>query len=283
MQKMLRFIVLLVLLMVSLAPVFGQDSPVTLRVMSYSTEQQAFYDEVEAAFFEETGIQLEWETLARDAYLETLPRMFDDGSAPDVFFWLGANRGLTVNELLDVDWIQPLDSTVLPEDWMSRWPAGSFIEGINMIEGDVYSFPFNDNKIWGAGYMYINNAVWAEAGLTAEDIPTTWGELREACVTVRASGPYCLAIPLEGTEFQRGWYALAGTNYTDTFFDYQAGRYNIDDARHLETFNYIQGLYQDDLIIPGINGRDDTRASLAFGEAAIYFDGAWMPSSPPAR
>jgi multiple sugar transport system substrate-binding protein len=277
MRKSTALIIVALLLLVSLVPAMAQDT-VTLRVMNFSAEQQDFYDQVEAEFFAETGIQVEWETLSRDAYNETLPRMFDDGSAPDIFFWLGANRVLTVNELIDVGWIQPLDQSVLPDDWMSRWPAGSFVNGINIIDGDVYSFPFNDNKIWGAGYMYINNLVWADAGLGADDIPATWSELTEICRTIRESGPYCIAIPLDGTHFQRTWFPLAGTNYTDQFFDYQTGAYNVNDARHLETFEYIQSLYAEDLVIPGVNGRDETRASMAFGEAAIYFGGAWMPS-----
>jgi len=277
MKRTLFVITLLMLLMIGVIPATAQDS-VTLRIMNYSAEQQDFYNEAAQVFEEETGIAVEWETLSRDAYEETLPRMFDDGSAPDIFFWLGANRVLTVSELLDVGWIQPLDTSVVPDDWMSRWAEGSFIEGINIIEDEVYSFPFNDNKIWGAGYMYINNQVWADAGLGEDDIPATWSELSEVCQTVRESGPYCIAIPLEGTHFQRTWYPLAGTNYTDSFFDYQIGRYNVDDPRHLETFDYIQSLYTDDLVIPGVNGRDETRAAMAFGEAAIYFGGAWMPS-----
>jgi len=277
MKKLSFFIALLTLLTVSIVPAMAQDA-VTLRIMNYSAEQQEFYEAAVQEFTAETGINVVWETLSQDAYIETLPRMFDDGSAPDIFFWLGANRILTVSELLDVEWIQPLDQSVLPDDFQSRWEEGMFVEGINIIDGETYSFPFNDNKIWGAGYMYINNQVWADAGLSAEDIPTTWSELTAACETVRESGPYCLAIPLEGNHFQRTWYPLAGVNYTDQFFDYQTGQFNVDDPRHLETFEYIQSLYAADLVIPGVNGRDETRAAMAFGEAAIYFGGAWMPS-----
>lgn len=277
MKRLAILLVLFTLLTMTIAPIAAQDD-VTLRIMNFSAEQQDFYDEAIVEFTAETGINVEWETLSRDAYNETIPRMFDDGSAPDIFFWLGANRVLTVSELLDVGWIQALDQSALPDDWMSRWSEGSFVDGINVIDGEVYSFPFNDNKIWGPGYMYINNLVWADAGLTDADIPTTWSELTSVCQTVRDSGPYCLAVPLEGTHFQRTWFPLAGTNYTDQLFDYQTGEYNIDDPRMLETFEYIQSLYAADLVIPGVNGRDETRASMAFGEAAIYFGGAWMPS-----
>lgn len=75
-------------------------------------------------------------------------------------------------------------------------------------------------------------------------------------------------------DFEVPWFPLAGTNYTDQMFDYQTGQYNIADERTLETFSYIQSLYEADLVIPGVNGRDETRAAMAFGEAAIYFGGA---------
>ncbi len=277
MKRLSLIFALLLVLAIGIVPITAQDD-VTLRVMNYSAEQQEFYDEAIAEFTAETGIKVVWETLSRDAYNETLPRMFDDGSAPDIFFWLGANRVLTVSELIGAEWIQPLDQSVLPDDWQSRWADGLFVEGINIIEGDIYSFPFNDNKIWGPGYMYINSLVWEDAGLTADDIPATWSELTSICETIRESGPYCIAIPLEGTHFQRTWFPLAGTNYTDQMFDYQTGQYNIADERTLETFSYIQSLYEADLVIPGVNGRDETRAAMAFGEAAIYFGGAWMPS-----
>jgi ABC-type glycerol-3-phosphate transport system substrate-binding protein len=68
-------------------------------------------------------------------------------------------------------------------------------------------------------------------------------------------------------------------NFTDSFFDYQQGRFNIDDPRQLETFNYLQGFFNDGLVVPGNNDKDFARQSMANGQSAIYFGGAWMPST----
>lgn len=256
------------------------QEPVTLKVMNWSQEQAEFYQEAAAAFQEEyPHITVQWETLAQDKYRETLPLMFQSGDAPDIFFWIGRNRVLTMAELLDQGWIAPIapEGTDLTE-WQQRWPEGSFVEGINLHEGEVYSFPFNDNKIWGPGYMFINREVYRAAGLNPDEPPATWSELREACQAIKANaGTYCLSVPLKGNHLQRTWYPLAGSIMTDSFFDLQQGRFAIDDPRMLEAFIFLQGLYNEDLVVPGINDHTFARQAMATGQAAIYFDGAWMP------
>lgn len=256
----------------------AEVEPVTLTVMNWSQEQAEFYDEAAAEFQKEyPHITIEWDTLEQGQYRETLPLMFQSGESPDVFFWLGADRVLTMAELLDQNWIAPLDPNALPEDFASRWPEGSFLEGINMVNSLPYTFPFNDNVVWGAGYMYTNKDVFRAAGLDPDTPPTTWSELRAACETiVETTGVPCLSVPL-GNDLQRTWYPLSGMNFTDSFFDYQQGRFNMDDERQLETFNYLQGFFNDGLVVPGNNDKNFARQAMANGQAAIYFGGAWMP------
>ncbi|MFW5771722.1 MAG: ABC transporter substrate-binding protein [Phototrophicaceae bacterium] len=279
-MKKFAFSMFILLMLVSISAVAAQDE-VTLRVMNWSAEQQAFYDEVIAEFEAEyPNINVEWETLEQSAYREALPLMFQSDDAPDVFFWLGSNRVLTMAELLELGWIQPLapEGTDMT-DWMTRWPEGSFAEGINMVNGVPYSFPFNDNLIWGAGYMYMNVDVWEAAGLDVNDPPETRSELLEDCRTiVEETGVFCMAVPLSGNQFQRTWYPLAGMAMTDQFFDIQTGRYAINDPRLLGTFDYIQQFFEEELVVPGFNDQTFSRAAFANGQAAVYFDGAWMPS-----
>jgi len=272
---------IMVFLLTGVFGISAQDEQVTLRVMSWSAEQQEFYNEAIAEFEAEyPNISVEWETLEQSAYRESMPLRFQSGDAPDIFFWLGANRVLTMAELLDQEWVQPL----VPEgtdtsEWMQRWPAGSFAEGINMVDGVPYSFPFNDNKIWGAGYMYMNIDVWEAAGLDVTSPPETRSELLDACRTIVAeTGTFCMAVPLDGNQLQRTWYPLAGMAMTDQFFDIQTGRYAIDDPRLLGTFDYLQTFFEEDLVVPGFNDQTFSRGAFANGQAAIYFDGAWMPS-----
>ncbi|NJM07357.1 extracellular solute-binding protein [Candidatus Gracilibacteria bacterium] len=265
---------------VTIEPTAIAPEPVTLKVMNWSQEQAEFYQEAAAAFQQEyPHITVQWDTLAQDQYRETLPLMFQSGDAPDIFFWIGRNRVLTMAELVDQGWVAPLapaDADLT--EWQTRWPEGSFVEGINMQDGQIYSFPFNDNKIWGPGYMFINRTVYRAAGLDPDAPPTTWSELLETCRTIKASSEaYCLAVPLKGNHLQRTWYPLAGSIMTDSFFDLKNGRFAIDDPRMLEAFDFLQTFYQEDLVVPGINDHTFARQAMATGQAAIYFDGAWMP------
>jgi multiple sugar transport system substrate-binding protein len=255
---------------------------ITLKVMNWSQEQAEFYKEAALEFQKEyPDITLKWETLAQKQYRESLPLMFQSGDAPDVFFWISqANRVLTTAELYDLGWIAPLKAEGdLPEDFLARWPKGAFLEGVNKIDGQIYSFPFNDNKIWGPGYMYINRSVMEAAGLDPDAAPTTWNELYETCKTIKdQAGAYCLAVPLKGNDLQRTWYPLAGSIMTDRFFGYKNGEHSIDDPKLIRAFNFLQKLQKEDLIVPGVNDKTFARQSMASGQAAIYFGGAWMPS-----
>lgn len=260
--------------------VTAEPDPVTIKVMNWSQEQVDFYNEAIAEFQKEyPWITVEWETLAQDQYREALPLMFQSGESPDIFFWIGSNRVLTMAELYDLGWIRSIHPNAnVPEEWKTRWSESAFLEGVNMINGVVYSFPFNDNKIWGPGYMYMNKAVFEDAGLDPESPPTTWSELQETCRTIKEStGAYCMAIPLKGTDFQRTWYPLAGMAMTDKFFDLKNGRFAIDDPKLLETFSFIQDLYAEDLVVPGVEDKAFARAAVGNGQAAIYLGGAWMP------
>lgn len=255
--------------------------PVTLKVMNWSQEQADFYAEAAAEFNKEyPWITVEWNTIAQAEYRETLPLMFQTKDSPDVFFWINdANKVLTTQSLYDLGWIRSINpNAVVSEEFMNRWPEGSFQEGINMKNGVVYSFPFNDNIIWGPGYMFMNGEIFDAAGLDMDNPPTTWSELKDTCLTIKEeTGAYCLAIPLKGTDFQRTWYPMSGTIMTDKFFDYKNGRFSLDDPKLLEAFEFIQDLYAEDLVVPGVEDKTFSRASMASGQAAIYFGGAWMP------
>lgn len=288
MSKFLWRSALVITLLASLAaiglarPAAGARQEVTLKIMNWSQEQADFYEDVAAEFNKEyPNIKLDWETMEQAAYREALPLMFQSDQAPDIFFWISqGNRVLTMAELHDMGWINPLNPAGVSADWMARWAPGTFVEGINMIGGEVYSFPFNDTVVWGPGYMFFNKAVFTDAGLDPEAPPATWNELLETCRTIKSeTGAYCLAIPLKGTDLQRTWYPLAGSIMSDRFFDYKNGRFSIDDPKMLQAFNFIQQLYAEDLVVPGVEDKGFSRQAMGNGLAAIYFGGAWMPST----
>lgn len=254
--------------------------PVTLKLEDFSSEQVDFHKGVAAEYHRlHPNVTIDWQSIAQAQYLQTLPLAFQSKQAPDIFYWSSGGT-LNMSEMLANGWIQPLTTdTKALDEWMKRWPAGSFENGINMAGGKVYSFPWQDTATWGPGYMYINKAVFSAAGLDATKSPKTWSDLRTDCAAVKSkTGKYCLAVPEKGVDFQRIWWALAPGVTTDLFFDYHTGRYDLDDPRLQTVFSYIQSLNADGFIAPGVNDKSFSRQQLAAGQAAIYMDGPWMIS-----
>lgn len=258
----------------------GDGDQVTLRIWDFSAEQVQFHEQVAARFTEEhPDIRIEWRSITQDEYRTTLPLAFQSRQSPDIFYWSDSGPA-NMSQLLAQDWIQPLHSDgELPADVQARWPDGSFVEGINVSDGQTYGFPFSENLYWGPGYMYMNNQVFADAGLDAANPPRTWSELEAACArVVSATEAECIAAPTKGDQMQRPWYALAAGAMTDLFFDYRTGRFALDDPRLLDTFAFLQRLSQQGYLAPGTNDQNFSRQQFAANQAAIYFDGTWMPS-----
>jgi ABC-type glycerol-3-phosphate transport system substrate-binding protein len=255
-------------------------APVTLTLRDFSVEQTDFHSQVAAEYQRlNPNVTIKWESVAQAQYEQTLPLAFQSRQAPDLFYWQkqGSN---TMNWLLSNGWISTVSPDgKVPADWMKRWPAGSFQNGINMKEGKVYGFPWQDTHYWGPGYMYMNKAVFAQAGLDVNNPPTTWSQLTDTCATIKSkTKAYCMAVPLKGTDWQRTWYAMAAGNMTDLFFDYKNGRFSLDNPAMLETFSYLQGLYKKGYFAPGVQDKSFSRQQFAAGQAAIYMDGPWMIS-----
>jgi ABC-type glycerol-3-phosphate transport system substrate-binding protein len=251
-----------------------------LRIWDYSAEQVEFHKKVAERFTKEhPSIKLEWRSIAQDEYKKTLPLAVQSRQAPDIFYW-SDNPPATMAQLLSQQWVKPLHpSGTVPADFTSRWPSGSFVDGINISDGKTYGFPFSENLYWGPGYMYLHNDLFKKAGLDTAKPPRTWTELKEACAKiVSTTDAECIASPSKGRELQRIWYALAGGVKTDLFFDYKQGKFSLDDPGLLKTFSYIQELAKAGYTAPGTNDKNFSRQQFAAGQAAIYFDGTWVPS-----
>jgi multiple sugar transport system substrate-binding protein len=258
----------------------ASGAPVTLKIQDYSVEQVQFHKQVGAEYHRlNPNVTIEWQSIQQAQYKQTLPLAFQSKQAPDIFYWVeqGPNA---MNQLLGNGWIRPLTSDgKVPDEWTKRWPAGSFLNGINVKDGKVYGFQWQDTKYWGPGYMYLNKSVLQSAGLDASKPPVTWSELADECKAIKAkTKAYCLAVPMKDVDLQRLWYALAAGRMTDRFFDYKAGRFDLNDPRLVDVFNYIESLYRAGYVAPGVNSKDFSRQQFAAGQAAIYVDGPWMIS-----
>jgi ABC-type glycerol-3-phosphate transport system substrate-binding protein len=258
----------------------GDSDQTTLKIWDFSAEQVDFHKTVAAAYNKENPkVKIDWRVITQDEYTKTLPLAFQSKQGPDVFYWSDGGP-MAMSQLQSFGWIKPLttDGNV-PDDFKSRFPDGSFIDGINQSGGKTYGFPFSESTYWGAGYMFMNKAVFEKAGLDVNTPPKTWSDLKAACAKIIATKVNCIAAPTKGrSQWQRLFGAISAGTQTDGGFNYKDGHYALNDPKMLDAFKFLQELKNAKYFAPGTNDQNFSRQQLAAGQAGIYFDGTWMPS-----
>jgi len=267
----------------------GADSPVTLNIEDYSPTASLYQLVADQYHKECPNVTISWTHSSQAAYLQSLPLQFSSHQAPDVFFDKSqVDPTQTMAELLAQGFISPVNPGTDGTDmkaWEARWPTSlgqAFSEGINEHNGKVYSFPFTDNKVWGPGYLYWNKKLFTQAKLDPNKPPTTWSELTADCKAIKdVAGKYCMVNPMkaaDGSDTQRLWYSLAGTQLTDQpFFDFKTGTFDINEQPMIDTFNYVKSLNDAGYLVPGLYDKNAARTDVEQGTAAMLTDGAWIP------
>jgi ABC-type glycerol-3-phosphate transport system substrate-binding protein len=284
MLAIIKYIVA-VLYIISLSAQSSNDSgeSIELTLMNYSEEEKDFYKDVSDKFNREhPSIRLKVVTVSSSKYYSLLPELFEEGTFPDIFtYHSSGNWVLSMSELLEKGWISSIsDDPEFISRWTKRWPENSFIDGINIKDGRVFGFPYTDKNIRGLGYLFVNTSLLSSADSYDYTNPETWESFLEACRIVKEkSGKYPLVIPnSKPSDLKSIWVALSGSIMTDQFFDYQKGRFSIDDPRLLKVFKFISTLYEEDLVRPGTYSKIEAREKFAHGESAFIFDGSWLPN-----
>ena len=103
-------------------------------------------------------------------------------------------------------------------------------------EGDFYCAP----KDFSSLALQINTDMWAEAGLTDEDIPTTWEELEAVSKTLTTPEHVGLAI---GAEYQRigAFMAQAGGNLMNA----DSTEATANSPENVEALTFVQKMLND--------------------------------------
>jgi multiple sugar transport system substrate-binding protein len=103
------------------------------------------------------------------------------------------------------------------------------------VDGEFFCAP----KDFSTLALVINTGLWEQAGLTDDDIPTTWNELAEVAQTLTADGVTGLAF---GAEYQRvgAFMAQAGGGLLDA-----DGAPIADDEANVEALSYVKEHLED--------------------------------------
>jgi ABC-type glycerol-3-phosphate transport system substrate-binding protein len=248
-------------------------------------------DAIIAAFEEQNpDIDVVKTTTATTAYREGLNAAVQSGSAPDVY----AIPWEVWTEYTTQGYVYDLNQFADAEDFKATFPdpANNFVEGSNIINGELYSAPFSGPaKPWLQ--LYVHTGLYEEAGLVDDagnpQLPTTWTEFVENSRIIKeTTGKAGLGFSMQQS-WATGWlYRIC--NYSGVPYDRLAGLEGFDHRTGQYTFStnpcYKQVL--GDLITMRDEGLIDegtlslsyddegARALFAEGGFAHLFAGEWV-------
>lgn len=236
----------------------SSDDSLTILIGSSGDAETTAVEEAVAAWSAESGVDAEVQ-VANDLS-QQLSQGFAAGSPPDLFYLsTDAIAGYAANGSL-----QAYGDELSNKD--DFYP--SLVENFT-VDDEFYCAP----KDFSTLALLINDDLWAQAGLTDDDIPTTWEELADVAATLTVDGRVGLAF---GAEYQRVGVFMAqagGALVTD-------GEAVADSDENVEALEYVASHLQDGTfayaadIGAGWGGE-------AFGkqQAAMVIEGNWITGS----
>ncbi len=237
-------------------PTSGDGSLQVLIASSGDAETQAV-EEAAAAWAEETGNKAE--VVVASDITQQLTQGFAGGNPPDVFYVdAGAFADYAVNDNL-----YPYASEV--EGFDDFYP--NLVETFT-LEDTTYCVP----KDFSTLALQINTTAWERAGLTDDDIPTTWEELASVAQQLSRGDQAGLVLGL-GRDRVGAFMVQNGGFWVDT----QTGEITADSPENVEALEYVQGLLQDRAAVlpPDVDAGWGGEA-FGTGNAAMTIEGNWI-------
>ncbi|SIT70510.1 extracellular solute-binding protein [Microbacterium sp. RU33B] len=233
----------------------SSDDALTILIGSSGEAETTAVEEAVAAWSAESGVEAEVQ-VANDLS-QQLAQGFAAGSPADLFY-------LSTDQIAG---FASNGSLAAYGDMLSNkddfYP--SLVENFT-VDGEFYCAP----KDFSTLALIINTDLWAAAGLTEADIPTTWEELDAVSTALTTGGTVGLAF---GTEYQR----------IGTFMAQAGGGLVVDGAAVADSTENVEAL---DYVKAGLEAGNFAYASdvgagwggEAFGKqlAAMVIEGNWI-------
>ncbi len=261
----------------------GDAGTTTISVAAIETAYGSeMWQEVTAAFTEETGINVE---LTTDKKLEDVigPSM-QGGEYPDVIH-LATGRDAALTEQfikgnMIADITDVLSMTVPGETaTVSGKLAGGFTE-------TSLTNPYGDGKTYLAPMFYSPCGLFYNAGLLEEkgwEVPTTWDEMWELGDKAKAEGIYLFTYPTTGyfdAFFYALMYSVGGPEFFNKATNYEEGIWETPEAK--TCFDIVAKLatYTNPITPAQANNQDYTQnQQLVLDNQAIFMpNGTWVVS-----
>lgn len=236
-----------------------------------------FFEKYQKAY---PNITTQYDGLPWNEISKIVPLGIQNGNLQDVF---SLPPGVTAAQALGEGWIRQLDD-LIPDlaDHKSKFPPGSFVEGINVFGGKTYSLPHSTSKRSGSLLLY-NDGYLKEAGLDPLAKRWSYDDFRAAAkkLTQQGAGKY-YGFVIGGNQLPR-WGIVAGdlASYSgaphQNFINLKNGEYFFTQDQVVAAIELLLGMKADGSIFPGylsINA-PQARAQISQGSAAMILQGLW--------
>ncbi|HJC68614.1 MAG TPA: ABC transporter substrate-binding protein [Candidatus Brachybacterium intestinipullorum] len=233
----------------------GGGDGLTLLIGSSGDAETKAVQDAAAAWSETSGTAVE--VIPASDLNQQLAQGFASGSPADVFYLsTDAMAGYAANGSL-----APYGDDV--EDTGDYYPA--LLEAFT-LEGHLYGLPKDVSTL----ALLINEELWEAAGLTEDDIPTTWDELADVARRAASDGVAGLTM---STEYQRigAFMAAAGGELVTE------GTATADSAENIEALEYVKSLVEDGALTFSADlGAGWGGEAFGAGSAVMVVEGSWI-------
>ncbi len=151
-------------------------------------------------------------------------------------------------------------------------------------KGELYSFA---SFAQPQGLMFYNKELWAQSGLTEDDIPYSWDEFNAVCETIQDAGMTPIAIGGEWVPLIL-WDYFIGAELSKEYPDWWAlvnsGEKQWNDPQVLEIVEWIDSLVKNGYFIEGALSIGYAQLEQAFlaEKAVMYPMGSWFTAAEAA-
>ncbi|HTI15401.1 MAG TPA: substrate-binding domain-containing protein [Dictyobacter sp.] len=261
------------------------SSTTTINYWDFWVSQAPWVDN-EIKLFQQANpkITIKKTTRVTDTYANLISLGMKSNNAPDVFMQPNTP---TLNEQVSNGWLLPVDKWAT-DTWRAQFPDNTFYEGSNIFNNKLYSGPFSGSP----GYffqLYINNAVFRQAGLTNPDgtikLPKTWDDVTtmSETITQKSNGStYGLGFG-NGQNFILAWWIevfVRGAGAVGGAFqqDLRTGKWTYGtDRNYMDFIQLLLEWKQRGYIYPNSMSISDEEARAFFerGKFGMTVGGVW--------
>lgn len=198
-------------------------------------------------------------------YWKKLPLALQNNTGPDMFYAHEAYFFVLQNQTA------PLPKDVFHYDDLVQ--DFQHVQAAS-VDGELYHVPMGMSTLG----MYYNKKMWADAGLTEEDIPKTWDEFIEVAKKLTI-------VDDKGNFIQQGYNMEHVAEHTFRFLNYHKGYFFFDESgtkvtishpEAIKTFEFMKRLVETEKIGEFTDG--DNEEHFGHGKAAMIDNANWVGS-----